>query len=629
MFNQKAAKVLLVSVIFLLGQFSLCQGYTQVSTSGSGHSGEGPKIYKALNLDLVFPKSFNSSDNVISTTPFGLLDTISKGSLATDVNRGIEGEQHNPMLEQSNESGQLLYITPSPNEAAILYQQTQDTNSNDNTHGKHNYAQVVTQNPINIQRQEQSQENDNGHNSAAKEQQNTATGRAVDYQTGYPFGQLITPLIKNAPRPVYSVSNKAKPSNVGKIYPQAVYQRKPPSQAEIDKLRGRGAIRDRFTPSEAVASHQIKANHDHHQHHNHAPTYTTSGKIPAASNVVNTYVPPKNLYSFPPNNVDYPLPTQDNKAAMPTSIVNSYSPLPSGLFKDGSFSLDTASSNDDGYKYTGPLNLGYLPSINNDNGGSDTKDHENADSGDADNGDDSIGVLPASAMGNDNTAGSMDMDAMDQMSMKDTHSNDDHAYDTEKEYPTPPPEWLKAHPEALHDHPPHDETMDDHPLQNDNHDHHTDDQDHDHHGHPDIIVDSDTYPYHHHSFPSYPIYPHYPEIIYDDHHHHHHVEPPPPTTTEPPPPEPPPEPRVKKYSYFYIGRKLWYIPLYFTVWFSFYVLWLILKSIARHKVNLPNHYVSRRSVDNYNLSNNHKEIINQLTLSVMEKIEQFQRKHLS
>lgn len=118
------------------------------------------------------------------------------------------------------------------------------------------------------------------------------------------------------------------------------------------------------------------------------------------------------------------------------------------------------------------------------------------------------------------------------------------------------------------------------------HDHHSADMAHDHH-HPDIIFDHDHdhyYPYHH-SFPSFPVYPHYPEIIYDDHHdHHHHVEPPT-TTTEAPPPEPPPEPRVKKYSYFYIGRKLWYIPLYFTVWFSFYVLWLILKSIARHKVS--------------------------------------------
>lgn len=96
-----------------------------------------------------------------------------------------------------------------------------------------------------------------------------------------------------------------------------------------------------------------------------------------------------------------------------------------------------------------------------------------------------------------------------------------------------------------------------------------------------------------------------PEIILDDHHHdfiddHHHFHhppplppPPPPTTTPPPPPLPPPEPeepeeqpRVKKYSYFYLSRSLWYIPLYFTVWFTFYVTWLILQSIGRHKVHL-------------------------------------------
>lgn len=90
---------------------------------------------------------------------------------------------------------------------------------------------------------------------------------------------------------------------------------------------------------------------------------------------------------------------------------------------------------------------------------------------------------------------------------------------------------------------------------------------------------------------------------FDHHHHHHHPQflrplplPLPPTTTPlPPPPPPPPEPeieepeeqpRVKKYSYFYLSRSLWYIPLYFTVWFTFYVTWLILQSIGRHKVNI-------------------------------------------
>lgn len=96
------------------------------------------------------------------------------------------------------------------------------------------------------------------------------------------------------------------------------------------------------------------------------------------------------------------------------------------------------------------------------------------------------------------------------------------------------------------------------------------------------------------------------DVIVDDIHHdyfdhHHHIEhvpqplpPPPPSTTLPPPPLPPLEepeeeeeqPRVKKYSYFYLSRSLWYIPLYFTVWFTFYVTYLILLSIGRHKVIL-------------------------------------------
>lgn len=90
----------------------------------------------------------------------------------------------------------------------------------------------------------------------------------------------------------------------------------------------------------------------------------------------------------------------------------------------------------------------------------------------------------------------------------------------------------------------------------------------------------------------------YPETIYDhdphdhdhfhDPHEHDHVHDYIPTTMPPTPAPPPPpiesESRVKKYSYYYIGRKLWYIPLYFTLYFSFYVAALIIKSIGRHKV---------------------------------------------
>lgn len=73
----------------------------------------------------------------------------------------------------------------------------------------------------------------------------------------------------------------------------------------------------------------------------------------------------------------------------------------------------------------------------------------------------------------------------------------------------------------------------------------------------------DDHDHHHHHHDHHDHHPwDYSDLIFDDHHHHHHhVEEP--TTTTPSPPE---EPRVKKYSYYYLGRKLWYIPLYFTFW---------------------------------------------------------------
>jgi hypothetical protein len=41
------------------------------------------------------------------------------------------------------------------------------------------------------------------------------------------------------------------------------------------------------------------------------------------------------------------------------------------------------------------------------------------------------------------------------------------------------------------------------------------------------------------------------------------------------------------YTYFYVGRKLWYIPLFFSVYFMSYVIALIVRSIARHKIIFP------------------------------------------
>lgn len=43
----------------------------------------------------------------------------------------------------------------------------------------------------------------------------------------------------------------------------------------------------------------------------------------------------------------------------------------------------------------------------------------------------------------------------------------------------------------------------------------------------------------------------------------------------------------RPYSYYFIGKKLWYIPLYFSIYFIIYIAALVLKSIARHKINFP------------------------------------------
>lgn len=276
---------------------------------------------------------------------------------------------------------------------------------------------------------------------------------------------------------------------------------------------------DRFTPGEATAAHSFNK-----QKNNNAP-YNPK---PAASDTSENYVPPKNLYSFPPNtNVNYPSPSE----------------IKPELTNGNSYEYPASGPLDNDFR--GPINPSYLPAgrdpipppnpvpipqdpapPSDDNPGPPTPE---------DDGDSHAGEIN---VGGDDTSPSMDDHSHHH------HDDHDHGYIPGKLYPTPPPGYI---PEITDDHDYH-------------HDHH-----HDH------------YPDHD-----------YRDLVYDDHFFHHHEHhptesppPPPPSTEEP---EPPPEPRVKKYSYFYIGRKLWYIPLYFTVWFSFYVLWLILKSIARHKV---------------------------------------------
>lgn len=109
--------------------------------------------------------------------------------------------------------------------------------------------------------------------------------------------------------------------------------------------------------------------------------------------------------------------------------------------------------------------------------------------------------------------------------------------------------------------------------------HHVDDQQ------PPPSFMDDTYDHHNHYDDPYNdhdlIYDHIPEL-YGDHHYHHE------TTTEEPEMN---DQRLDKrpYSYYFIGKKLWYIPLYFSIYFIIYIAALVLKSIARHKINFPAH----------------------------------------
>ncbi|XP_065086133.1 uncharacterized protein LOC135708114 [Ochlerotatus camptorhynchus] len=149
------------------------------------------------------------------------------------------------------------------------------------------------------------------------------------------------------------------------------------------------------------------------------------------------------------------------------------------------------------------------------------------------------------------------------------------------------------------------------------------------------------------NFPGYEYnhpHDHFPEYVFDhdhdhdhhyDHDHDHHHDEPPPTTPAPPPPPPPPPPKNYNYHYYYISRFLWYTPLWATIYFSFYLLILILRGIGRHVVNYPNKYigsnvaVSRSLQDMQFMTNEqaaHKADV--MTQFVMKQIDDFKEKYI-
>jgi hypothetical protein len=71
------------------------------------------------------------------------------------------------------------------------------------------------------------------------------------------------------------------------------------------------------------------------------------------------------------------------------------------------------------------------------------------------------------------------------------------------------------------------------------------------------------------------------------------------------------------YTYFYVGRKLWYIPLFFSVYFMCYVFALVVRSIARHKIVFP----TSRSKSNKRDLNSEQMELEDITQQVTTALE--------
>lgn len=75
-------------------------------------------------------------------------------------------------------------------------------------------------------------------------------------------------------------------------------------------------------------------------------------------------------------------------------------------------------------------------------------------------------------------------------------------------------------------------------------------------------------------------------------------------------------PRAGHYSYYYLGRKLWYIPLYFSVYFIVYVTILILKSIARHKIQFSHHFDKSRNSRELDIDQVNRTVVNSINSAI-------------
>ncbi|KAL3290134.1 hypothetical protein HHI36_023499 [Cryptolaemus montrouzieri] len=173
-----------------------------------------------------------------------------------------------------------------------------------------------------------------------------------------------------------------------------------------------------------------------------------------------------------------------------------------------------------------------------------------------------------------------------------------------------------SHKEVILDHPPSG-----YKIKKPQMDHSSPDEDI--HDHKEVILDHPPPGYEdmdHQMPPESDDFPHY---LYDEGHthHDHHVY----QEVE----EPKEQKRVSKpqYSYYYIGRKLWYIPLYFSVYFIIYVTFLILKSIARHKIQFKHDFLDHHNRESRQLTND--EDLNNLHQNVSVALANAERKKIA
>ncbi|CAH2235528.1 uncharacterized protein LOC120630667 [Pararge aegeria] len=132
-----------------------------------------------------------------------------------------------------------------------------------------------------------------------------------------------------------------------------------------------------------------------------------------------------------------------------------------------------------------------------------------------------------------------------------------------------------------------------------------------------------------HGFPSdfptdFKFPPDFNDHYHDHEHEHYHIVEHPTTTTE--------TPRVNRFSYYYLGKKLYYLPLYFSVYFIIYVGALIIKAVLRHKIVYPNSwrpntttstFFSKRSVDQYLSHENLHDLTKKVTHAISTAAEKY------